>query len=145
MDFKLNLPNTKCSDWNDLFSHRYHRMFRISDIDEWGMQDKRMTLIKKQIQHNKEYQSLEIDETNFVVPEKKTLAIRGLGYWVGTLQWDRANGTTSNTVISGKLSKYWLSAPIAVLGLALSLWFFKDFIGFLKPIANNSAIFLLFQ
>ena len=121
MDIKLKLPNTKCSEWNDLFSERYHRMFRVADVDEWGMHEKRMNHIKKQIKENSEFQSLEVDDNNFVLPEKKTLAIRGLGYWIGSLQWDKTNESMSDTVISGKLSKYWLAAPIAIIGLATAL------------------------
>ncbi|MCD4658325.1 MAG: hypothetical protein K8S87_12390 [Planctomycetes bacterium] len=106
------------------------------------MHEKRMNHIKKQIKENSEFQSLEVDDNNFVLPEKKTLAIRGLGYWIGSLQWDKTNESMSDTVISGKLSKYWLAAPIAIIGLAIALWFFKDFVGFLQPIADNSLIYV---
>ena len=143
MDVKINLPKTKCSDWNELFSQKYHSMLRVSDIDSWGLQDKSMQQIKKQIKARHEMQSLELDETQFVVPEKKTLAVRGLGYWVGSLQWDRKNDNSQNTVITGKISNYWLAAPIAVAGLALGVWYFKDIFGFLNPVGLYPAAFVI--
>ncbi len=142
MKVELKLCNLHSYEWNNIFTSRYQRMFKLADIDNLKLQKQKYEYLHKELKNQPTRASLDIESKEFKLPARRTLGIVGIGYWLGWVHWDNSNGQ-AETVLEAKPSWFWLCAPIATIGLFFALWVIDKITGFLSTLELSKTAFLV--